>query len=38
VKFLPLSPVLAEDAIRAALNDYRLKQQDGKIDAVKASN
>ncbi|XP_035638643.1 iron-sulfur cluster assembly scaffold protein IscU-like [Oncorhynchus keta] len=43
-KELSLPPVklhcsmLAEDAIRAALNDYRLKQQDGKIDAVKASN
>ncbi|CDQ57061.1 IscU iron-sulfur cluster scaffold homolog [Oncorhynchus mykiss] len=43
-KELSLPPVklhcsmLAEDAIRAALNDYRLKQQDGKIEAVKASN
>uniref|UniRef100_A0A4W5QDY6 Iron-sulfur cluster assembly enzyme ISCU n=1 Tax=Hucho hucho TaxID=62062 RepID=A0A4W5QDY6_9TELE len=30
--------MLAEDAIKAALHDYRLKQQDGKIEAVKASN
>lgn len=43
-KELSLPPVklhcsmLAEDAIKAALNDYRLKQQDGKIEAVKASN
>uniref|UniRef100_A0A674EUI4 Iron-sulfur cluster assembly enzyme n=1 Tax=Salmo trutta TaxID=8032 RepID=A0A674EUI4_SALTR len=29
--------MLAEDAIKAALHDYRLKQ-DGKIEAVKASN
>lgn len=34
---MPFSPVLAEDAIKAALHDYRLKQ-DGKIEAVKASN
>uniref|UniRef100_A0A4W5MXZ7 Iron-sulfur cluster assembly enzyme b n=1 Tax=Hucho hucho TaxID=62062 RepID=A0A4W5MXZ7_9TELE len=43
-KELSLPPVklhcsmLAEDAIKAALNDYRLKQQDGKIEAVKVSN
>ncbi|KAM9540050.1 iron-sulfur cluster assembly scaffold protein IscU-like [Salvelinus alpinus] len=43
-KELSLPPVklhcsmLAEDAIKAALNDYRLKQQDGKIETVKASN
>ncbi|KAG9354947.1 hypothetical protein AGOR_G00055510 [Albula goreensis] len=43
-KELSLPPVklhcsmLAEDAIRAALADYRLKQQDGEKEAVKASN
>ncbi|XP_055723885.1 iron-sulfur cluster assembly scaffold protein IscU-like [Salvelinus fontinalis] len=43
-KELSLPPVklhcsmLAEDAIKAALNDYRFKQKDGKIETVKASN
>ncbi|KAL0965638.1 hypothetical protein UPYG_G00283820 [Umbra pygmaea] len=43
-KELSLPPVklhcsmLAEDAIRAALNDYRIKQQDVEIEVVKASN
>lgn len=32
------SPVLAEDAIKAALADYRLKQQDDQQEAVRASN
>lgn len=30
--------VLAEDAIKAALADYRLKQQDDQQEAVRASN
>uniref|UniRef100_A0A3P9AHK9 NIF system FeS cluster assembly NifU N-terminal domain-containing protein n=1 Tax=Esox lucius TaxID=8010 RepID=A0A3P9AHK9_ESOLU len=30
--------LLAEDAIKAALQDYRVKQQDIEIEAVKASN
>ncbi|CAI5650358.1 iron-sulfur cluster assembly enzyme ISCU [Oreochromis niloticus] len=30
--------MLAEDAIKAALSDYRLKQQDKKEERVKASN
>uniref|UniRef100_A0AAY5LAA4 Iron-sulfur cluster assembly enzyme ISCU n=1 Tax=Esox lucius TaxID=8010 RepID=A0AAY5LAA4_ESOLU len=30
--------MLAEDAIKAALQDYRVKQQDIEIEAVKASN
>eukprot|EP00064_Thunnus_orientalis_P006933 superscaffoldBa00000745_g6952 len=30
--------MLAEDAIRAALSDYRLKQQDKKEERVKASS
>lgn len=34
---IPL-PVLAEDAIKAALADYRLKQQDDQQEAVRASN
>lgn len=33
-----VSPVLAEDAIKAALADYRLKQQDDQQGAVRASN
>lgn len=32
------SSVLAEDAIKAALADYRLKQQDVQQEAVRASN
>lgn len=32
------SSVLAEDAIKAALADYRLKQQDDHQEAVRASN
>lgn len=31
-------PVLAEDAIKAALSDYRLKQQDKEEERVKASS
>ncbi|XP_030592932.1 iron-sulfur cluster assembly enzyme ISCU [Archocentrus centrarchus] len=30
--------MLAEDAIKAALSDYRLKQQDKKEERIKASN
>lgn len=33
-----LSSVLAEDAIKAALADYRLKQQDYQQEAVRTSN
>lgn len=32
------SPVLAEDAIKAALADYQLKQQDVQQEAVLSSN
>ncbi|XP_036384790.1 iron-sulfur cluster assembly scaffold protein IscU-like [Megalops cyprinoides] len=43
-KELSLPPVklhcsmLAEDAIKAALADYRMKQQEGEAEAVKAAN
>lgn len=43
-KELSLPPVklhcsmLAEDAIKAALADYRLKQDDGQQEAARASN
>lgn len=33
-----LSSVLAEDAIKAALADYRVKQQDDQQEAVRANN
>lgn len=34
----PSPSVLAEDAIKAALSDYRLKQHDKKEELAKASN